>query len=523
MTSLRFSPCEDGLIRSAAPSEPVSASAAGKPLILAATILASSMAFIDSSVVNVALPAIQTSLKASGAAAPWVMNAYLLMLGALVLVGGAAADRFGRRRVLLLGIALFAIASVACGAAPDVEMLIAARAVQGIGAALMTPASLAILGASFGESERGQAIGAWASIGAVTTAGGPLLGGWLVDALSWRAIFLINVPLAIGAGVLTLRFVPESRDPEAKGLDVAGALFAMVGLGLVTWALTDAPSRGFNSPPLLFALGAGMLALAAFVVREARAAAPMVPLGLFLSRDFLGANLLTLFLYFAVGAALFFLPFELIRLQGYSATEAGAALLPFSAVMALFSSPAGRLADRVGPRLPLTLGPVIAGAGLFLLGWSAGAGGYWTSVFPATLALAVGMTLSVAPLTATVMASVGSDHAGAASGINNAVARVAGLLAVALMSLVFAAQFDAALQPGLDRLDVPAAERPARGEALATRLAQGAGPVALAERKAFATAYRLVMTLAAIGAVAGGAAAGMLVSGARPSPSPRRS
>ena len=476
------------------------------------------MAFIDGSVVNVALPKIQASLGASGPAATWVMNAYLLMLGALVLVGGAAADRFGRRRVLVVGITLFAAASIACGAAPGAGTLIAARAVQGVGAALLTPASLAILGASFSDAERGQAIGAWAAIGAVTTAGGPLLGGWLVDSLSWRAIFFVNVPLAAAAAWLALRHVPESRDPRAGGLDAVGALLAVSGLGMVTWSLTEASSRGFGWLPLDLALAAGAVALALFIGWEARATSPMVPLTLFRIRDFLGTNLLTLFLYFALGGALFFLPFELIRLQGYSATQAGAVLLPFSAVMAIFSAPVGRLSDRIGPRLPLTAGPLIAGAGLLLLSRAAGGGGYWTGVLPATLVLAAGMTLSVAPLTTTVMASVGADHAGTASGINNAVARIAGLLAVAVMSLVFAASFDLRLQPDLERLGIAADARPARGQALATTIQTGAGPLAKAERAAFTQAYRVVMLVAAISAAAAGAAGRLLVSR-----SPRRS
>ena len=485
-------------------------------LILIATVLASSMAFIDGSVVNVALPKIQASLGASGAAATWVMNAYLLMLGALVLVGGAAADRFGRRRVLVVGIGLFAVASIVCGAAPGIGLLIAARAVQGVGAALLTPASLAILGSSFSDSERGQAIGAWAAIGAVTTAGGPLLGGWLVDGVSWRAIFFLNIPLALAASFLALRYIPESRDPKAKGLDGLGAGLAVSGLGLVTWSLTEASSRGFGWLPLKLALAAGVAALVLFIGWEARTKSPMVPLSLFRSRDFLGANLLTLFLYFALGGSLFFLPFELIRLQGYSATRAGAVFLPFSAVMALFSAPAGRLSDRIGPRLPLTAGPLIAAAGFLLLARAGGA--YWTGILPATLVLAAGMTLSVAPLTTTVMASVGADHAGAASGINNAVARIAGLLAVAAMSLVFAARFDARLQPQLDRLSIAATDRPARGQALATPIPPGDGPLASAERGAFGEAYRLVMLVAAISAASAGVAGGLLVSR-----SPRRS
>ena len=506
-------PCDDGVLRASKCAE----APAGRrgTLILLATVLASSMAFVDGSVVNVGLPAIQRDLAAGGAAVQWVMNAYLLTLSALVLVGGAAADRFGRRKVLLAGVALFALASVACGLAPNAIALVVARALQGAGAALLTPASLAILGASFPEGERGKAIGAWAGFGAVFTAIGPVLGGWLVDHAGWRSIFFINVPLALGTVALVVAAVPESRDPNAKGLDVVGATLVAAGLGLVTWAPAAAPTRGLGSPAVAGVLAAGAASLAAFAWYEAHAKAPMVTPVLFKSRDFVGANLLTLLLYFALGGALFFLPFALIRLRGYPATAAGAAFLPFSLVMGLGSSLAGRPADRLGPRLPLTLGPLLAGGGFLLLGWTVTGGGYLTGVLPAMLVLAAGMTVSVAPLTATVMNAVAPEHAGQASGINNAVARVAGLLGVALMALVFAARFDGVAQPGLEAAHVAAADRPARGAALTVSPASASGPVAEVERAAFREAYTTVMMLAAVAAAAGGIAAGVIIAGRR--------
>lgn len=411
---------------------------AARRLILAATILGSALAFIDGSVVGVALPVMQARLGLGQAATQWVVNGYMLMLGALVLVGGAAADRFGRRRVFLLGLGIFTAASAACGLAPGPAVLLAGRAAQGLGAALLTPASLAILGSSFPDQERGAAIGTWAGSGALMAALGPVLGGWLVDHFTWRAIFFINLPLALLAALLAWRAMPESRDPEAKGLDLPGAALASGGLGLLVVGLTRAGDQGLTDRPALLLGAAGLAALAGFLAVEARSRQPMVPLGLFRSRDFSGTNLLTLFLYFALTGALFFLPFELIRIEHWPATQAGAALLPFSAMMGLGSTLAGRLGERLGPRLPLTVGPLLAAAGLAGMALSPGAP-YWTALFPSTLLLGLGMTLAVAPLTETVMTAVAPSHAGTASGINSAVARVAGLLAVAILTLAFTA------------------------------------------------------------------------------------
>lgn len=435
-------PCEEGQVRAAAaPDQPLSA--ARKRWILVATVLGSSLTFIDGSALGVALPAIQNDLGAGPAAVQWVSNAYLLTLGALVLIGGAAGDRFGRRKVFLIGVAVFALASIACGLAPTVGSLIAGRAAQGVGAALLTPGALAIIGSAFPPEERGKAFGTWAGAGALFGMIGPLVGGWLADAADWRFIFWINVPLAAITTAVALRVVPESRDPDARGLDGLGALLAMTGLGGLTWALTAAPDLGWADPLIVTGLAGGALLLAAFLFAEARQRHPMMPLGLFRSSVFSGINLLTLLLYFALGGAMFFLPFDLIRVHGWSATMAGAAMLPFAVIMGLFSGAAGRLADRFGARLSLSLGPVLAGVGLALLALPAPGAGYVDGPLAGMTVLAIGMTLAVGPLTAAVMGAVPEGHTGVASGINNAVARIAALLAIALLGVILSAVFSA--------------------------------------------------------------------------------
>ena len=406
--------------------------------VLAATILGSSMAFIDGSVVNVALPAIQRGFGSGVADMQWVVNAYLLSLGALVLLGGALGDRVGRVRVFMAGAGLFAAASALCGLAPGVEVLVAARAMQGLGAALLVPGSLAIIGAAFPEAERGAAIGTWSGVGALTTAAGPVLGGWLVDAVSWRAIFLINLPVA-AATLWLARGMAESRDEAAGGaLDWSGALLLAAGLGALTYGFIAAPARGFGDVAVLACLAGGAALLIVFIALERRAAPPMVPLDVFRNRVFAGTNALTLLLYFALSGVLFFLPFMLIGVHGYSATAAGAALLPLSIVLGVLSRPVGRWAQRIGARPLLVAGPLLAGLGFALLGVRAGDAGYWTGVLPGMAALALGMTLAVAPLTTTVMGAVPQERSGVASGINNAVARVAGLLAVAVLGVLAA-------------------------------------------------------------------------------------
>ncbi len=391
------------------------------------------MAFIDSTVVNVALPAVQSSLAASAGELQWIVNGYVLMLGALILIGGAAGDRFGRRRVCLTGILLFALASAACGFAPNAAALIIARVVQGVGGALLVPSSLAIISAAYPERERGAAIGTWAGASALTTAVGPVLGGWLVEVASWRAIFFINVPIAIATMLLAARWVPESRNPSSGALDARGALLAVTGLGLLVYGLTRASTLGWRDAWVAAAMLGSVLLLVLFVRAEARAASPMMPLVLFRSSTFSGANGITLLLYFALAGEFFFVPFDLINIQHYSPAATGAAFLPFSLIMGGFSRRAGALMQRFGARLPLIVGPLIVAAGLVLFALPSVGGSYWTTFFPAMVVMGTGMTISVAPLTTAVMGAAEQRYAGAASGVNNALARIAGMLAVALL------------------------------------------------------------------------------------------
>jgi EmrB/QacA subfamily drug resistance transporter len=496
-----------------------------KPWVLAATIVGSSMAFIDGSVVSVALPAIQADLGAPVREAQWVVNAYMLLLGALILVGGAAGDRFGRRRVFVLGVIVFSIASVACAWAPNAMTLIAARALQGIGGALLVPSSLAIISAAFPEAERGRAIGTWAGASALTTALGPVLGGWLVDVWSWRAIFLINVPIAAIAIAIGFWRVPESRDDSSDvGVDWGGGLLAVAGLGALAYGLTIASESGWARPSVLVPLAAAMVTLAAFVWFESRTRAPMMPLHLFRSRNFTGANVITLLLYFALHGALFFVPFNLIRVQGYSAALAGAAFLPFTLIMGALSRWSGSLIDRYGARLLLTVGPAITAAGFALLAVPGIGGSYWTTFFPSMVVLGFGMAVSVAPLTTTVMRAVDDRHAGVASGINNATARVAGLLAVALLGAVAVGVFGKAVEERLRQMELPnethelvRAEIPKLAEAQAPPTVTAAQREQLrrALNESFVVSFRVAQIIAALLALASGACGWLMIRESR--------
>jgi len=471
------------------------------------------MAFIDGTVVNVALPALQTNLNATIVDVQWVIEAYSLLLAALLLVGGSLGDHFGRRRVFVVGVALFAFASAWCGFAANIGQLIAARAVQGLGAALLVPGSLAIISSSFPEDQRGRAIGTWSGFSAITAAIGPVIGGWLIEHVSWRAVFFINIPLALLVILMSLWRVPESSDKESVGLDWWGAILGALGLGALVYGLIESSRLGFSDRSVVAALVAATLLLAFFLIVEARVPNPMLPLTLFRSRTFAGANLLTFLLYGALGGTLFFLPLNLIQVQHYSATAAGAALLPFILIIFLLSRWSGGLVERYGPKIPLVAGPSIAALGFALFMLPGVGGSYWQKFLPPIVTLGIGMAVSVAPLTTTVMNSATQNRVGIASGVNNAVARGAGLLAIAVLGIVMLHVFNHALEQRLSAWKLPPSAWQSL-QAQRSRLAAASLPqevdaltreaIGRAINESFVHAFRWVM---AIGATLSGVSA----------------
>ncbi|HEX9017485.1 MAG TPA: MFS transporter [Chloroflexota bacterium] len=489
--------------------------------VLAATILGTIMAFVDGFVVNVAIPVLQVDLKANVSDLQWVVDAYALPLGALTVLGGSLGDRYGRRAVFTTGVVVFAVSSAACGLAASAGELIVARAVQGAGAALLVPGSLSIIGSFFTAGDRARAIGTWSGLTSIATALGPVVGGWLVEHISWRAAFFLNVPIAVAVVAISIWRVPESRAARGGGrLDWPGAVTATAGLGILVYGLIRSSEPSADNTTVLASVASGLALLALFVFVEARAESPMLPLNLFRSTDFSGANLLTLLLYAALGGVLFFLPINLIQVQGYSPTAAGAAFLPFILIMFALGRWSGGLVERYGARRPLTIGPSVAGAGLGMLAVPDIGGSYWATFFPGMVLLGLGMAITVAPLTTTVLGAVGSDDVGVASGINNSVARVAGLLAIAALGVVVVGTFNTDFHRGVASIDLPAGEKRAL-ESQQSRLAAIVPPAGISGEnqsevktivdEAYVDGYRKAMLIAAGLAFAAAVSAALLV------------
>jgi EmrB/QacA subfamily drug resistance transporter len=486
------------------------------------------MAFIDGTVVNVALPALQASFHATVVDVQWVVESYGLFLAGLILVGGSLGDLFGRRLMFLLGVATFALASVGCGVAANIHQLIIARSIQGVGAALLVPGSLAIISTAFDEKSRGQAIGTWSGFTAITTAIGPVLGGWLVDHLSWRWVFFINLPLAVAVIAISLRHIRESRNPNLRRIDWLGTLAVTLGLGGLVYGLIESASLGWSHPLVLGSLLVGCSSLIVFPFVEAGVTSPIVPLKLLASPSFSGANLLTLFLYAAFGIFFFLFPLNLIQVQGYSATASGAAALPLILLISFLSRWSGGLVIHYGPRLPLIIGPLVAALGFVLFAVPSVGGSYWKAFFPAVLVLGFGMAITVAPLTTVVMNSVVQDHVGAASGINNAVARLAGVLAIAVLGIVMLNTFSYRLNRALADLSISSGALH-HIQADEIKLAGLQVPAGLDVRttaviresvgKAFVFGFRLLMLICAGLSLAGAATAWLMIPN---TPSPLR-